>query len=90
MGMADIQFDEEPQYEQSSYATTQLPKSFFTRLVLATRLVSTDEQAQYVLIGVTIGATLLAIFLFVHTSQPTSRTFSPEEIEQLQQMSQQK
>lgn len=67
--MADIQFDEEQQYRQG-YQTTQKP--LFVRLVLATGIVSTDRQAEYVLLGVAAFMIILAFIipLFMGNSQP--------------------
>lgn len=59
--MSDIQFDEEQQYQRPIYQAEQ--KSFLTRLVLSTGIVSTDKGAQYVLLGIAIIAAILAIAL---------------------------
>jgi hypothetical protein len=56
----DIQFDEESQ-PQPVYQAEQ--KSFLTRLVLGTGIVSTDKGVQYVLLGVAALAIILAIAL---------------------------
>lgn len=67
--MADIQFDEEPQYRNPLQAEQ---KPFFIRLVLATGIVSTDRQAEYVLLGVAIFALVLAFLIpsFIGSSPP--------------------
>ena len=58
--MADnIQFDEEQQYQRNQQVKQ---KPFFIRIVLATGIVSTDRQAEYVLLGV---AALLIILAFM-------------------------
>lgn len=56
--MANIQFDEEQQYQRSAQASQ---KSLLTRLVLATGVVSTDKGVQYVLLGVAVLAVVLAL-----------------------------
>lgn len=53
--MADLQFNEEQQLQHSEQVAE---KSFLTRLVFGTGLVSTDRQAEYVLLGI-------AAFLFI-------------------------
>ena len=58
--MADIQFDEEQQYRQPGQVEQ---KSLFIRLVLATGIVSTDKQAEYVLLGVAIVLIILAFLI---------------------------
>lgn len=58
--MADIQFEEEQQYQQPSQVEN---KPFFIRLVLATGIVSTDRDAEYVLIGFVVVAILAALFV---------------------------
>jgi hypothetical protein len=58
--MADIQFDEEQQFQQG-YQVEQTP--FFIRLVLATGIVSTDKQAQYLLLGLAVVAILISIYV---------------------------
>ncbi len=58
--MADgIQFEEEQQYQQPAQ-TEQKP--FFIRLVLSTGVVSTDRQAEYVLLGVAVLGILITLF----------------------------
>ena len=58
----NIQFEEEQQYQQNQSAEQ---KPFFIRLVLSTGIVSTDEQAKYVLLGV---AVLLIVIAFMAPS----------------------
>lgn len=66
--MVDIRLDEEQGY--------QLPvqiekKPYFVRLVLATKIVSTDKQAGYVLLGTAlVGIVASIIILFVSSSPP--------------------
>ena len=55
--MADVQFEEEQQY-QPAYETERKP--FMVRLVLSTGIVSTDKQAEYVLLGIAALAIILA------------------------------
>ncbi len=57
--MTNIQFDEEQQY-QPAYQAKQNP--FLVRLVLATRIVSTNTAAEYVLLGV---ATIVIVLAFM-------------------------
>lgn len=61
--MADVQFEEEQQYQQTGQVEQ---KSFLVRLVLSTGVVSSDRQAEYVLLGVAAIAiiTAFAIPLF--------------------------
>ena len=59
--MADIQFEEEQQYQQQAAEQMVNQKPFFIRLVLSTKIVSTDTQAEYVLLGVAIFFVILAI-----------------------------
>ena len=68
--MADVQFEEEPQYQQSSQMEQ---KPFSIRLVLATGIVSTDTAAKYVLLGVIVLAIILAFVLplFIKGGSPT-------------------
>ncbi len=67
--MADIQFDEEQQYQHPAQAER---KPLLARLVLATGIVSTDKQAQYVLLGIAIFFIILtfAIPMFARVSSP--------------------
>ena len=58
--MADVQFEEEPQYQQSSQMEQ---KPFSIRLVLATGIVSTDTAAKYVLLGIVVLAVILTFIL---------------------------
>ena len=66
--MADVQFEEESQYQRPAESEK---KSFFIRLVLATGIVSTDRQAEYVLLGVAALALVLAFMIpsFIGGSQ---------------------
>ncbi len=58
--MAEVQFEEEPQYQNFPQPEK---KPFFIRLVLATGIVSTDRQAEYVLLGVAALAIVLAFLI---------------------------
>lgn len=58
--MADIQFDEEQQYQRPREVNQ---KPFFIRLVLATGIVADDRQAEYVLLGVAVLAVILAFVI---------------------------
>ncbi|HVB19999.1 MAG TPA: hypothetical protein VNF51_01775 [Candidatus Paceibacterota bacterium] len=68
--MAGIQFDEEEdQYQRSAQIGR---KPLFVRLVLATGIVSTDKQTEYVLLGIAIAAAVISWFLIPsggHTPQ---------------------
>ena len=68
--MADVQFEEEQQYQQ--YGQTE-QKPFSIRLVLSTGIVSTDTAAKYVLLGVVVLAIILAFVLplFIRGGSPT-------------------
>jgi hypothetical protein len=57
--MADIQFEEEGFERQLS----PVKKSFFTRLVLSTGIVSTDKDAQNVLAGFAVLMLVLAFLI---------------------------
>ena len=56
--MADIQFEEEPQYQR---AVLIAKKSFLIRFVLSTGIVSSEQAANYVLLTVAVCAIVLAI-----------------------------
>lgn len=55
--MADVQFEEESQYQRSGL-TEQKP--FFIRLVFKTGLATTDRGAEYVLLAVAVFAIIVA------------------------------
>lgn len=57
--MTDIQFEEE-QFQRPAESEK---KSLFIRLVLATGIVSTDRQAEYVLLGVAVILIILAFLI---------------------------
>ena len=59
--MTNLQFDTEQEYSPQ-YASAEPP--LFIRWVLATGLVTDEKQAQFVLIGITALALVLAVFLF--------------------------
>lgn len=59
--MADISFNEEPVRAPVSPLARQ---SLLVRWVLATKIVTTPRQAEYVLIGIGIAAVILAIFFW--------------------------
>ena len=59
--MADIQFDEEQQYQQNDLVEQ---KPFLVRLVLATKIVSTDRQAEYALLGIVITVFVISGLIF--------------------------
>ena len=62
--MTDVQFEEEQQFQQTEQ------KPYFTRLVLATGIVSTDKAAEYVLLGIAVFAIVLAFVIpsFIQSS----------------------
>ena len=60
--MADIRFYDESQYEKSMQMRQ---RSFLTRLVLATGIVSTESQAEYVLLGIATLVAALAFWIFM-------------------------
>lgn len=57
--MTDVSFNEEP--TPVAYSATA-KKPALIRMVLATKIVQTDRQAEYVLIGIAILAILAMIF----------------------------
>ncbi|MDO8593518.1 MAG: hypothetical protein Q7R59_01305 [bacterium] len=67
--MADVQFEEE-QY-QRGYQAEQKP--FMIRLVLSTGIVSTDDAAKYVLLGVAVVGILITLFVFFSGSSSAPR-----------------
>ncbi len=76
--MSEVQFEEEQQL-QRAYVAPQ--KSLFVRLVLATRIVSTDQAATYVLTGIAAAAILLAFAVQIfangsHGSVPKNVIYS--------------
>ncbi|MBI2048714.1 MAG: hypothetical protein HYT30_02195 [Parcubacteria group bacterium] len=69
--MADVQFEEEQQY-QPAYQQAEY-KPLLIRLVLATGIVSTDKQAEYVLLGFALAVIILSfIILFLFGSSQVS------------------
>jgi len=59
--MPNVSFDEEP----SAVAYSATPKKpFLIGVVLSTKIVSTDKQAEYVLIGIAVLCILLTIFFW--------------------------
>ena len=69
----EIHFDE----EQESRRPDQVDeKPYFVRLVLSTGVVSTDQQANYVLLGIVVAAILLASFFF-HSANRVSKPPPP-------------
>lgn len=59
--MATVSFNEEPQYKLPQQTST---KPFLVRMVLATRIVNTDRQAEYALVGVAIVAIIMAVWFW--------------------------
>ena len=73
--MADIQFEEEQQFQR--YGQTE-QKPFMIRLVLSTGIVSTDNAAKYILLGI-VGLGII-ITLFIMFSGGRS---SPPSVDQI-------
>lgn len=59
--MTNVSFDEESQYKLAQQTNS---KPFLVRMVLATKVATTDKQAEYVLIGIAIVAVITAIWLW--------------------------
>ncbi len=81
--MPDLQFNEDRQYQEP--ARSRAGESLFTRLVLATSIVSTDRQAEYVLLGFAIVAIIVSLFLLSRGGLPPKDP-SPAVLEQVKQM----
>lgn len=86
--MADIQFEEEQQFQRYGQAEQ---KPFMIRLVLRTGIVSTEQQAKYVLICVAVFLILMSVVIFSvgggaqDTSQmDTGRTLDQSQYTQFQ------
>lgn len=62
----DVQFED----EQGRRPAAAAEKSLLVRLVLSTRLVQTDRQAEYVLLGVASVVILIAILIWSFASSP--------------------
>lgn len=58
--MSDIQFEEEQQFQRPAQSEQ---KPLFIRLVLATGVVSTDREAEYVLLGIAVFLVILAFII---------------------------
>ncbi|HVB19997.1 MAG TPA: hypothetical protein VNF51_01765 [Candidatus Paceibacterota bacterium] len=85
--MADIQFNEEQQYQRSAQIGR---KPLFVRLVLATGIVSTDKQAEYVLLGIAfLGFFITGMFLLTGNNTTGLSNTDIQRITQLQQGAQQ-
>lgn len=69
--MAELQSDEGQQYPGPARGRTG--KSLFIRLLLATGIVSTDQQAEYVLLSSAMVMLVLAFFLFSLSGGSTAR-----------------
>ena len=59
--MTDVSFNEEPTPVAYSVAAQ---RSVLVRMVLATKIVQTDKQAHYVLVGVAVLAVILTIIIW--------------------------
>jgi len=58
--VTDIQFNEEQEFRRSTLVEQ---KPYFVRLVLSTGIVSTDQQAGYVLLGFSVFLLILAFLV---------------------------
>ena len=76
--MAEIQFSEEPDYQRPVQPEE---KSFFIRLVLATKIVSTDRQAEQVLLVIAVIALLISVSLFISASKNTKLIIPGNQID---------
>lgn len=74
--MANVSFNEEP--SAVGYPTA-VKKPFLVGLVLSTKIVSTDKQAEYVLIGIAALCILLTVF-FWPKGRPAA---NPSEVPQV-------
>jgi|GEM_PF-2708520 len=79
--MSDIQLIEEDEEFPRPVATNSQP--LFVRLVLATGLVKTEEQANYVLVGGASLLLILAFFIWYSTSPSSSAGVNPQNATQL-------
>jgi len=59
--MPNVSFNEEPEYARPS---RNAQKPVLTRLILATKFVATDKQAEYVLIGIAVLALVVTLWLW--------------------------
>ncbi|MHB0865881.1 MAG: hypothetical protein ACYC1Y_03215 [Minisyncoccota bacterium] len=75
--MEELQFDEEPTYQPRPEVEK---KSLLTQLVLTTGIVSSEQQAQYVLLSVAAVATVLSFFLFFSMGTPTPQVPSGAQV----------
>lgn len=80
--MTNIQFEEDSQFRQFQQPNKRKP--LFIRLVLATGVVKTDRQAEYILLGIAvIGILITASVLFSSTANdgakplPYEATYKP-------------
>lgn len=77
--MEGIQF-EEGEYDKRTVRDEKV--TFFIRLVLKTGLVRTPQAANLVLIGITIVAVLITVFIFVsHLGSPKLPNIPSEALE---------
>ena len=67
--MTDISFNEEP--GAASYPSAA-KKPFLVSLVLSTKVVSTDRQAEYVLIGIAVLCVLLTVLFWPKGRPPAN------------------
>lgn len=79
--MADVQFDEDQEYSRPTMTTQESP---LVRLVIATGLVKTKEQAEYLLLG--IACTCIGITFFVLLSGMSQNHPSKATLEQASKM----
>ena len=81
--MADIQFEEEQEFSRPIAAPSQ-PTS--VRLALATGLVKTEKQAEYMLIGTSLVILVVAFFVWYVSSPSFSGGINPQNPAQVQLM----
>lgn len=77
--MADVSFNEEPQYQNSAAPS----RSLFMKLAYATGIPKSDTQAQYVLLGVAGVIFVGAVWLFIGalgTGRASVETLTPDQL----------
>ncbi len=81
--MSGFQFEEDNKYGSPK---TAYKKPIFTRWLIATGIISTDKQAEYVLLAVSAVAIIISAFIFFNmTNSNTGAKPSAALMEQLKQ-----
>lgn len=80
--MSDIQFIEEQEFEHSKPI---VQKPLFIRLVLKTGIVSTEKQANYILLGIVVFATACA-FLIPSLIGSSAKTLTNQDIQRITEL----